>query len=886
MSAIDEIGFLDDEYGFYHEDADFGFRLRKAGYGCAYMPKSQIDHFRGSTFNREGLIRKATYIVKNKMYLAKKHLGYGMHHELDNTISDGEQAALNRDMHSYLQRYGLLDRSASELIVSSPEQNSKAISTRPSRQPNCLNAGPITIESTAPSSRHPRGCRVSSPVWGSPTVSMFRSASSQIYFIRGAKRQIYDETTYLAIIDGRRSGLLPAILKSWHRFAGPGRTARLILLGRGLNDFMGRAPDTIHRSGAVDIAHYEVERIDVHQILSPLSDRDLAQFYRGADYTILCPTAAGSTLAALGSMACGVPCIFNGSWTAFETSLAVPAAFDTSLISRDNAIGASGSREAIVEYLVGRLEHSDHLSARDRAALASEAAYKVRGQSTLRNTAIGFYAALARIQDQDPARIVKTLDRNRASTIQAITQPGEASPTTSATRAAKLSGSVARQLNTVGRLTADFGSVWQEKGFTAASGIAVGELRYSVARRSKRFLRLKGRALEMARATTERAIRPLMHYTPPKPRSALLIGYIDAQLGLGQSLRGLAMAMSQSAVQFSIYPFGVGVEGRRSAAYMPERYDTANAHAVNIIEVTPDELPTVFRHVSRRHFDRSYNILRTYWELSRAPEAWRPRLGTIDEIWAPNALRGPELPGHFRASDHDRSSLHRSAGKRTGRTSTFRSGHAALLFPFLVRLFLVPAQKNPLAVVRAFRAAFPNTSVRVGLVIKCIGPIKQFSQVREELRSAAELDGRIEVMDESLTREEMLTLMATVDCYVSLHRSEGFGLGMAEALALGKPVIGTGYSGNTAFLTEETGYPIPYPLREIAHNRVCPHSRPSLGRAGPGRLRRRHASGLQGPRGGRNQGPCGPAFGGGQITGPFNVNKLVQRRLNEIFDRE
>jgi hypothetical protein len=63
--------------------------------------------------------------------------------------------------------------------------------------------------------------------------------------------------------------LLPAILESWHRFAGPGSTARLILLGRGLNDFMGRAPDTIHRSGTVDIAHYEVERIDVHQILSP-----------------------------------------------------------------------------------------------------------------------------------------------------------------------------------------------------------------------------------------------------------------------------------------------------------------------------------------------------------------------------------------------------------------------------------------------------------------------------------------------------------------------------------------------------------------------------------------------------------------------------------------
>ncbi len=59
MSAIERIGFLDDAYGFYHEDADFGFRLRQAGYGCAYLPESQIDHFSGSTFKREELTRKA-----------------------------------------------------------------------------------------------------------------------------------------------------------------------------------------------------------------------------------------------------------------------------------------------------------------------------------------------------------------------------------------------------------------------------------------------------------------------------------------------------------------------------------------------------------------------------------------------------------------------------------------------------------------------------------------------------------------------------------------------------------------------------------------------------------------------------------------------------------
>ena len=67
MSAIDEIEFLDEEYGFYYEDADFGFRLRKAGYGCAYLAKSQIDHFSVSTINKENWTSKASYIAKTRV---------------------------------------------------------------------------------------------------------------------------------------------------------------------------------------------------------------------------------------------------------------------------------------------------------------------------------------------------------------------------------------------------------------------------------------------------------------------------------------------------------------------------------------------------------------------------------------------------------------------------------------------------------------------------------------------------------------------------------------------------------------------------------------------------------------------------------------------------
>ena len=66
------------------------------------------------------------------------------------------------------------------------------------------------------------------------------------------------------------------------------------------------------------------------------------------------------------------------------------------------------------------------------------------------------------------------------------------------------------------------------------------------------------------------------------------------------------------------------------------------------------------------------------------------------------------------------------------------------------------------------------------------------------------------VIDGHLPRAELGSLMAAADCYVSLHRSEGFGLTMAESMALGKPVIATAYSGNLDFMNDENSFLVPF----------------------------------------------------------------------------
>ena len=888
MSAIDEIGFLDDEYGFYHEDADFGFRLRKAGYGCAYMPKSQIEHFSSATFNRENPTRKANLITKNKIYFARKHLGYGVRHEMNDAVSDSVQDALNRNIHPYLRRYALLDRSAPELVVSYPgaEFSGYLYTTfEAARVPQRwvkYDRKYCGIFTTSPRTRD-----LFASIGIANAFHVPFGIEPDLFHPWHPTFRLYDETTYLAIVRAGQNRLLRVILQSWHCFVQPGINARLILLGRNLNDCLGRVPDSVHRSGNLDLSHYAAERVDAYEILSPLADHALAQLYRAVDYTILGQTGEGSTLALLEFMACGVPCIFGGFGVADELFLASVSGPEGDVLrsKQNNVICAFDGpdwREPMIDYLVARLNESYRLGARDRATLASEAAYGVRGQATLRHTAMGLYRALRCLQAQGPAEIVRTLEQKQASTIDAIMQEGGAT-IASTTKTSRLARLTAGRLKTVGHLTAEFGSAWEKRGFAAAGSEIVGELRHFMGHRSKQLSNLKTDAMRRAAARAELAILPFLRHSAPRPRSALLIGYIEAELGLGQSLRGLALAMSQSTAQFSIYPFGVGVEERLSGAYMPERYDVVNAHAVNVIEVTPDELPTVFRHVTRQHFDRSYNILRTYWELGEAPEAWRPYVATIDEIWAPNAFVAESFRTIFKRPITVVPPCIDFPTPETDGHRHFSLDKECFYFLFSFDYFSFPTRKNPLAVVRAFRAAFPDVSARVGLVIKSTGPIKHSARTKQELRTAANDDDRIEIIDELLPRQEMLSLMAAADCYVSLHRSEGFGLGMAEAMALAKPVIGTSYSGNTDFLTAGTGYPVPYALRKVAPDEYV-HTEGQVW-ADPDEI----ACAAAMRRVFTNWEEAAARASAGQRLvaeryGHLNVGRIVERRLNEIFN--
>ncbi len=136
-------------------------------------------------------------------------------------------------------------------------------------------------------------------------------------------------------------------------------------------------------------------------------------------------------------------------------------------------------------------------------------------------------------------------------------------------------------------------------------------------------------------------------------------------------------------------------------------------------------------------------------------------------------------------------------------------------------------RKNPIGVIEAFRKAFAPES-GASLVIKCINRETQPDEY-DRLRFAARGHPDVHIIDRYVSAQEKDAMLAASDCYVSLHRSEGFGLTPAEAMYLGKPVIATGYSGNLDYMTPENSYLVDYELRRIGEGNF-PYPRTASGR--------------------------------------------------------
>jgi glycosyltransferase involved in cell wall biosynthesis len=295
-----------------------------------------------------------------------------------------------------------------------------------------------------------------------------------------------------------------------------------------------------------------------------------------------------------------------------------------------------------------------------------------------------------------------------------------------------------------------------------------------------------------------------------RPFGVNVAGYFASEKGMGEAVRSDVRLLRAAGIPFSIDDF---VDPGSVNSEAVARSVDGNPYRFNLVHVNADQLPAFATSRAPDYLEGRYTIGYWTWELSDFPPDWRRSFDYVDEVWVPSTFaldsiaRGATKPvlriPHVVEPD---------APIAPRRRSDFGLPEDEFLFLFMFDFHSFVERKNPFGLVEAFKRAF-RPAEHVGLVLKC-SHSEYDPELLEALRYAAG-GARVHFVDAVLNRPQVRSLVSLSDAYVSLHRSEGFGLTMAEAMAFGKPVVATGYSGNVDFMRPANSFLVDYELVRI-----------------------------------------------------------------------
>jgi len=287
-------------------------------------------------------------------------------------------------------------------------------------------------------------------------------------------------------------------------------------------------------------------------------------------------------------------------------------------------------------------------------------------------------------------------------------------------------------------------------------------------------------------------------------------GYFESEKGVGEAARATLRALEAAGIPHVMN--SVRDTASANVAEGSVRVDDDNPFAINLLHVNADQTPGVASKLGAAYLRGHYNIGFWFWELADFPSEWLGSFKYLQEVWVASEFVYGAVT---RVSPVKVSRIPLAVDNKAPAPS--RRGDLGIpedvfLFLFMFDYHSFVERKNPVGLLRAFRDAFGDRE-DVLLVLK--SSHGEESPEADELRNSVGKARNVRLIDAVLPGEKVRQLLALSDCYVALHRSEGFGLPIAEAMALGKPVIATGYSGNMDFMTPMNSMPVKYRLVEI-----------------------------------------------------------------------
>lgn len=299
------------------------------------------------------------------------------------------------------------------------------------------------------------------------------------------------------------------------------------------------------------------------------------------------------------------------------------------------------------------------------------------------------------------------------------------------------------------------------------------------------------------------------------PKGVNLIGNIRAETGLGQSCRLVANELAHCRFPMTVFNYQQSGNFRQSDQSFETVITKECFYGINLIHINPHELGIALMQLEQKLWDKHYNIGFWLWELEEFPDEWLPCIRRMDEIWTPSEFISRAIRKKTKKPVVTIPYAIEAQMSEQWNRKNFGLPEKQFLFLMIYDNNSIPERKNPQGVIRAFQQAFPKNSKeenKAGLVIKMNSANGQ--QLRE-IEQLAKGYKTIYLITELMPKEKVNSLIACVDAVISLHRAEGFGLVLAEAMFLEKPVIATNWSANTEFMNDNVACMIDFSLTKL-----------------------------------------------------------------------